>query len=264
MRLHELASACSLYSARFGVDAALSEFRRATRPRLDITKPHHRKALLVWLNKWGCRHIAIEDHPTASRSLAKWALDYAPTLPGPRARLWNEASDKALNAAAEAYDGLRSARAGLRSRGSKAWPVSLGPTAAAKALYALRRNFFPPWDNAIRKRFGYDGSAESFRAFLVRVQTEIRSLPKEAAAFGIGGERHPGRVGTPRVEPAEADRRVLLGHDQWRIHAAHNVTGVRSSPRHVADDPECPYVRTRRRSHRARRAPTGVARRRNS
>jgi len=197
MRLHELASACYLYSARFGFDSALSDFRRATRPRLDITKPGHRKALLVWLNKWGCRHIAIEHHGTASRSVAKWALDYAPTLPGPRARLWNEPSDQALDAAAEAYDGLRSARAGLGSRGSKAWPVRFGPTAAAKALYALRPDFFPPWDDAIRKRFDYDGSAESFRAFLVQVRTDIRALQKEAATFGIGANEIQAALGRP-------------------------------------------------------------------
>jgi hypothetical protein len=194
MRLHDLALACYLYSARSGFDIALNEFRRATRPRFDVMQPGHRNALLAWLNKWGCRHIAIEYHPMASRSLVKWAQNYEARLPSPRARLWEE-SDRRLDGATEAYGGLQRARAGLRSRGSKSWRVTFGPTAAAKALYALRPDFFPPWDDAIRKKFGYDGSAESFRHFLVRVQAEIRSLQAEAARFGIGIDEIPAALG---------------------------------------------------------------------
>jgi len=195
MRLHELATACYLYSSRGGFDEALGDFRRATRPRLDVARPDHRKALLARLNKWGCRHIARDHHPTASRSLAKWALDYEQGLPRQRARLWEEPSDKALDAAAAAYDGLRSARAALAFRGSKSWPVCFGSTAAAKALYALRPDFFPPWDDAIRRKLGYDGSAESFHHFLGRVQAEIRSLQTEAAAFGIAADEIPAALG---------------------------------------------------------------------
>lgn len=194
MRLHDLAFACYLYSAQSDFDVALNDFRRATQPRFDIKKPRHRKALLVWLNKWGCRHLAIKDHPMASRSLVKWAAKYQRALPGPRARLWKQ-PDRVLDTATKAYDGLQSARAGRRSRGSKSWPVTFGPTAAAKALYALRPDFFPPWDDPIRAKFRYDRSAASFRRFLVRVRTEIRSLQAQAATFGIRADEIPAAVG---------------------------------------------------------------------
>jgi hypothetical protein len=136
-------------------------------------------------------------HPTASRSLAKWTLHDESALPGLGDRLWDEPRDNVLDAAAEACDGLRSARAALRSRGSKASPVRFGATAAAKALYALRPESFAPWDDAIRRRFGCDGSAASFRAFLVRMQAEIRSLQKEATEFSVAANDIPAALGRP-------------------------------------------------------------------
>jgi len=69
MKLHELAYACPLYAAFTDFDKSIIEFRRVASPALDLGNAAHRKALLKWLNSWGCRQFAKDYHPMASRAL---------------------------------------------------------------------------------------------------------------------------------------------------------------------------------------------------
>jgi hypothetical protein len=57
--------------------------------------------------------------------------------------------------------------------------VSIGPTAASKVLFALKPEALLPWDDAMRKHFRCDGSAESYARFLGIVR---------ALAIGIGAQ----------------------------------------------------------------------------
>ncbi|MEA3312397.1 MAG: hypothetical protein U9Q76_09305, partial [candidate division WOR-3 bacterium] len=41
-------------------DDAYKEFLKSVNYVLDLDKPEHRKSLLKWLNKWGCRQFAIK------------------------------------------------------------------------------------------------------------------------------------------------------------------------------------------------------------
>ncbi len=185
MRLYELAYACRLYAGMSDWDSALAEFRRATSPRFDLVDATHRKALLRWLNSWGCRQFAVRYHDMASHELLDWGRRSLDRLPPTSARL-AELSDGALDAAAQAYGDLkvRSASRKLGKSGSRI-PVTFGPTGAAKVLYALLPDALPPWDDAIRVKLGYDGSLESYRRFLQQVQQEVRGLETEAGQLGI-------------------------------------------------------------------------------
>lgn len=194
MRLYGLAYACRLYADLSGVDSSITEFRRVTSPALDLDNPAHRKALLVWLNSWGCRQFARKYHPTASKALLQWGRRYLGRIP-PQDAMLAQLSDAALDAAGEAYGDLKDRRASLHVRKSSSYPVTFGSTGAAKALYALRPHALPPWDDPIRKHFGYDGFKESYRQFLASVQKEVRSLVDEAAQFGIKATHIPTAVG---------------------------------------------------------------------
>lgn len=196
MKLYELAYACRLYAVLAGFDSSLQEFRRITSPSLDLWNPVHRKALLVWLNSWGCRQFAKEYHSMASKELLNWGRRHLHGLPPETARL-AELSEKTLTMAADAYGDLKERSASVRSRGRGSWTVTFGPTGAAKGLYALRPNVFPPWDDPIRETLGYDGSASSYREFLIKVQEELRGLEKEAADLGIETDKIPAAVGRP-------------------------------------------------------------------
>lgn len=184
MRLYELAYACRLYATVTDFDSSIKEFRHATNPALDIANPKHRKALLVWLNSWGCRQFAKDYHSMASKALMEWGRHHLDRLPHRTVAL-TELTHGVLETAAQAYGDLKDRHASIRMLKSSAYPVTFGPTGAAKVLYALRPDAFLPWDDPIREHFGYDGSTDSYREFLSSVQKEVGDLQGEAARFGI-------------------------------------------------------------------------------
>jgi len=190
MRLHELAYACSLYDAFTDFDKSINEFRDTVSPAFDLSKPVHRKALLVWLNSWGIRHLSRRDHPMASKGLLEWGRRYLDRLPHDDLGL-AELPDAALVEASEAYGDLERRRASMRLTKSGPIAVTFGPTAAAKVLHALRPKAFPPWDDPIREKLGYDRSPESYRKFLGSVQEHVRRLEEEAAHLGISATDLP-------------------------------------------------------------------------
>jgi len=190
MRLHELAYACSLYDAFTDFDKSINKFRDTVSPAFDLSKPVHRKALLVWLNSWGIRHLSRRDHPMASKGLLEWGQRCLDRLPHDDLGL-AELPDAALVEASEAYGDLERRRASMRLTKSGPIAVTFGPTAAAKVLHALRPKAFPPWDDPIREKLGYDRSPESYRKFLGSVQEHVRRLEEEAAHLGISATDLP-------------------------------------------------------------------------
>lgn len=140
-RTAQLRLSAQVFAAYQGVDRSWLELRRLTAPALDLTDPAHRAALHRWLNSWGCRlPYPPEGGPyPLGESLAAWADTYPlPGTPLP------ELTDPEIDAVATAYQEL--ARLPVRSLPR---PRTLGPTAAAKALYALRPHTVMPWDAAI-------------------------------------------------------------------------------------------------------------------
>ena len=190
MKLHELAYACPLYAAFTDFDKSIIEFRRVASPALDLGNAEHRKALLKWLNSWGCMTLAKHSHSMASNALLKWGRRCLDRLPHDGLGLV-ELPNTALDAAAEAYGDLERRRASMRLTKSGPIAVTFGPTAAAKVLHALRPKAFPPWDDPIREKLGYDRSPESYRKFLGSVQEHVRRLEEEAAHLGISATDLP-------------------------------------------------------------------------
>ena len=66
----------------------------------------HAKALLVWLNKWGCRQFAIAHHPTAAHELGEWGSQWLPLLPKPGASL-AKLKPRQLAVTADAYGNVK-------------------------------------------------------------------------------------------------------------------------------------------------------------
>jgi hypothetical protein len=185
MRLYQLAFACRLYSS-FGneFDEATKLFRQSSGPNFEPSDREQGRALMIWLNKWGCRQFAKDHHDFALDELTKWADSKLISLPDSQSILIDLA-DAALVAAASAYEELRSRIAGQKRSGGSTISVRFGPTGAAKILYALRPECFPPWDDAIRAHFDWDGSDASYRRFLNKVKTEIMELASDADRAGI-------------------------------------------------------------------------------
>jgi len=153
--LAALRRAAAVFNGFRNVDATWLRLVADTTPALDPADPGHRTLLLRWLNSWGCRIRYPRDGEPApfDTGLAAWWRAAGAALPSaslPRL------TDDEVETIAAAYTELA------------AVPVSaapaqraLGPTAAAKALYALRPLTVMPWDAAIAQRLyrGRDGAA---------------------------------------------------------------------------------------------------------
>ena len=197
MRLHELAYICRIYGCLTQFDVTYFDFLDKTAGDPDFSNPSHMSALLKWLNSWGCRQFAIDYHELASESILAWAKRWEPRLPDRLATL-DRLSHEDIQGAGEAYADLSRRLASRRTREGKASDVRVGPTGAAKIMFAARPRAFPPWDDAIRQKRRYDGSPRSYCDYLVEVREQVQQLCTEGAELGIPAEDIPRQVGRPR------------------------------------------------------------------
>jgi len=202
MKLFELAFACKLYGPFGDYDSSLEQFREIIGSALDLGEPTHRRALFIWLRKWGCRQFAKSHEGIAGNTLLAWAENFLRALPLPSIPLLS-LSPTAIRNAADAYDDLKDRRASWQERKSGRCLVAFGPAGAAKTLFALRPNALPPWGDPIRDRLGYDESAESYGRFLADAQCHLKEVLKEARHFGITPDDLPAKLGRPRSSLAK-------------------------------------------------------------
>jgi hypothetical protein len=147
---------------------SLTKFRETTKPVLDLGKPKHGRALLEWLNKWGCR-INQKSFDNISERLAEWFPECGRQLP--HAEIHN-LKDPDREQLAHAYQQL------INIEG-------FGPTAASKALFALCPHAAIPWDHAIQKKFGLTGrEPKKYEKMLIRSAKEAQAVIADAARHG--------------------------------------------------------------------------------
>lgn len=196
MKLFELAYACRIYSYMTNFDAGYQTMFDITGGRLDFDDSRHVKALLNWLNSWGCRQFALAYHSLAADSIRDWAHEWEDSLPSVEGDLI-DAGAGAIDSIAAAYAELARAMASRRKRKTKEYAVTVGPTGAAKILHAARPSCVPPWDDPIRDAFGLDDSDDSFRRYLRLVQDEVKQVASEARGLGISSDKIGKAIGRP-------------------------------------------------------------------
>lgn len=197
MRMYELAYGCRIYEQMTGFDTAINTLRSATGGKPpDLTRDRHLKALLVWLNAWGCRQFAIDYHDSAAEEIRSWWGKWSGEIP--TAGSLSVVPRYELHAASRAYGDLYPREASRRKRQSgHVSVVTVGPTGAAKILHALRPDIFPPWDDPIRKALGFDQDAAGYERYLLAVQDAVHALEREASALGFEVGRIPQLLGRP-------------------------------------------------------------------
>jgi len=186
MRLYALACACSVYRFLRKYDIAYDKFLDKTKPYLDMHNSEHRKALLKWLREWGCRQFKNTFDKEASNNLESWYTKNESLLPSPSMSLL-EISDIELKHIVDAYNTLREEKASDTK--------TVGPTGASKILFAFREEICPPWDGAMRKKWGYSGNAESYNKFLEDTKNTLVQLKGECSRHGFTLNELPGRLG---------------------------------------------------------------------
>jgi hypothetical protein len=193
----------------------LSTFARALADGDDVDHlPAHadartaagREALLRWLRSWGCRHLRVQDTGRSSRSLAAWAGTWTDELP---ARPLATLSDAQMARSSLAYASLAARRAASAARPDGDVAVTFGPTAASKAMYALRPQTFPPWDAPMRAALGFGDGAEGYARYLRLCAEGIRATARRA---GIRQHELPAALGRPHTTAPR-----LVDEYLWRM-----------------------------------------------
>ncbi|MGH2596016.1 MAG: hypothetical protein ACRDH7_08645 [Actinomycetota bacterium] len=188
------------FAASAGAETSLTVLRDTTAPAIDLSVRAHREALLRFLRAWGCRHLRRDDTGRSSRALASWWSRYAPTLPPATAPL-TDLSGAQLAALGQAYDALARSPAAFRSSRDGDVKVSFGDTAAAKALFAIRPQAVPPWDEPMRRAFGWGRvDAEQYATFLAAVRDALIGL---AERLPVEPSELPEELGRPESSPAK-------------------------------------------------------------
>jgi hypothetical protein len=188
--LDELRSSASVFNGFGSVDESWLRLVGFTRPAVDLARADHRAALLRWLNSWGCRirYPRPGEPDLLGDGLRSWWASYARVLPDvPLAAL----SDAQVHELALAYGGLASLPVGL-GRGAR----TLGPTAAAKALYAMSPTAVMPWDAAIALHLHGARDTTAFEAHLRLGRSWAAGLLE---ALGIDEQSVSALVGRPTV-----------------------------------------------------------------
>jgi len=197
--LKDIRATLAGFAALVGDDRRTNELRAATGGRLDLSLLAHRNALLAWLRQWGCRHLRTADHARSSRALLAWWRRHASDLPAAGATL-NGLGPRAFAKAGRAHADLAGRPAARRRHGDGEVDVTFGSTAAAKAMFALRPQAFPPWDEPMRAAFGWTGSdAAHYEAFLGMSKEALHGLARRT---GVSVSGLPELLGRPESSPA--------------------------------------------------------------
>ncbi|WP_026248290.1 hypothetical protein [Streptomyces sp. LaPpAH-108] len=171
------------------VDEIWHDYVFATAGRPDLAEPAHRKALLRWLNAAGCRirYPKPGEPDPFDEGLAAWWRSRGADLPH---RALAELTDADTDALGDCFTELAGTPAALSPATGRV--RALGPTAAAKALHALRPHTLMPWDEAIAAHLhgARDGAAYAAhqrlgRDWAARLLSEARLGPRieDALAF---------------------------------------------------------------------------------
>jgi hypothetical protein len=150
--------------------------RTATAPLLDPSRAAHRRALLAWLNAWGCRirYPRPGEPDVFDLGVARWWDRCHDAIPDADTSL-AELTDEAITAVARCYAHLAATPVTVAER-----PRTLGPTAAAKLLHALRPRAVMPWDAAIAHQLHGGRDAVAFASHQQLGRDWARRLLAEA------------------------------------------------------------------------------------
>ena len=137
--------------------------------------------LLKFLNEWGCRQFKLDNHNEAAKGLTKWYKKASSSLPNQSSLLIDQ-SGKKIKEYCKIFDELRLTYASTDKRGVI---KTVGPVGAAKTLFALRKNTFPPWDNPIIDKFEFSKNGEGYTNYLLQTKEELQILKTECKSHNI-------------------------------------------------------------------------------
>jgi hypothetical protein len=174
--LDDLRVSAKTFNGYANPDRSWARFCELTAPAVDLARAEHRAALHEWLNAWGCRvRYPRPEEPLAfDEGIAAWWAQWAARLPqAPLVDL----DDGQVDELSAAFGALSATTVAPPPRGR-----TLGPTAAAKALYALVPAAAMPWDAAIAAKLHGARDAAAFGRHLRLGRQWARAVLDEAGS----------------------------------------------------------------------------------
>jgi hypothetical protein len=167
-----------VFTSLGAVDRSTQELRDATGRDLDLGVPSHRDALLRWLNAWGCRiRYARPGEPDLfDAGVATWWSQRRSDLASVTDSL-SALGDDEISRLGAAFEDLTALPIARNTAGTER---TMGATASAKALYALKPRAVMPWDLAIAERLHGGRDATAFVAHLTLGRDWARQLLQES------------------------------------------------------------------------------------
>lgn len=175
MKLLHLKIACYLYNQFTDYDNSYLKLLEKY-PNLDLNETEHVKALIEWLRSWGCRQFKSDNENISTNSIMDWYKSKKSIIPSRSDCLidYDLAANKGV--IIEIFNNLSGRKAATRQLRDREIDVSIGPVGTAKTLFALRPNFFSPWDIPIYNKFQLEDNGSGYVKYLSRVQNELREI----------------------------------------------------------------------------------------
>ena len=170
MTLAELAFACFVFARVDG--GAYDRLLEETGEYVDLSILDHQLSILRWLSAWGIRAIPRNYHNAPSDTSEQMKSWYESNELFDRNRNLQELKDSDLDLVGDAYEKL------IRVR-------YIGPTAAAKILFAIRPKSLMPWDEPIRNELQYNETSQSYINFLRYAQAKIQEVGELCRKYGF-------------------------------------------------------------------------------
>ena len=210
--LSDLAFAAHTFDGLTRYNEAYATLGRAVGKDLDLNRCDHRKELIVWLNRWGCRQFALDHHLVASESIRKWYEEVAGQLVDRHRQIW-ELNDSELEKTRGLYSALSQSTASYRIRELGKVRITVGPAGASKILFAVRPRAYIPWDDAIRKSLGYVGTGAGYVDYLRDVRDALKTLERNYPDGGLSLVELPSWLGKP-----DATVVAMVNAYLWIVH----------------------------------------------
>jgi hypothetical protein len=171
-------TAVATFAASFGADGSDTGLVVVTGDEVDLSLVEHRRALHRWLNGWGCRiRYARPGEPDLfDAGVATWWSQRRSDLASVTDSL-SALGDDEISRLGAAFEDLTALPIARNTAGTER---TMGATASAKALYALRPRAVMPWDLAIAERLHGGRDATAFVAHLTLGRDWARQLMQES------------------------------------------------------------------------------------
>lgn len=180
MTINELKIACYLYERFTDYDKGYRNLRSIN--LLELNKREHIVKLLEWLRSWGCRQFKTDHTEMSIKHLTDWYSKDSKFLPDFRLHLF-DGNKIQLDITTGIFNRLQTTK--ISERYNSTSEVTVGPIGAAKILFALRPNFYSPWDRPICQNKGYQLDGHGYIKYLQDIQEILTELEKECKAGGF-------------------------------------------------------------------------------